>query len=110
MTAKHTILIALLLLTHLAPGQTIAASEPSQAAAVRIQALQDPFRGSALESKPTGDVLSLSLHDAIERGLRYNLGLYLADRSTREVQAQRLRALADILPKVAAIEHQKTGP
>jgi outer membrane protein TolC len=102
MIAKHIILIVCLLLAHFASGQTIAASEPSQATAVRIEMPQDAFRGSVVVSKPTGGVLSLSLRDAIERGLRYNLGLYVADRSTREVQAQRLRALAGTLPNVTA--------
>jgi len=42
--------------------------------------------------------LSLSLQDAIQRGLRYNLALLLGDQSTRTARAAELRARAALLP------------
>ena len=41
------------------------------------QATQDSFQGSVVEGKSTGSVMDLSLDEAIQRGLRQNLGLIL---------------------------------
>jgi outer membrane protein TolC len=46
-------------------------------------------------------VLSLSLREAVERGLRYNLGLIESSQGTAEVRAQRLRALSALLPNLS---------
>ena len=61
-----------------------------------------PFLGSVPTGKPTGTVISLSINDAIERGLKYNLGLIESDIGTRTTRAQRLRALSKLLPHVNA--------
>jgi outer membrane protein TolC len=59
---------------------------------------QNPFQGSVPSGKPVPQVLSLSLRDAIERGLRYNLALLLNEQSTRESRGQRWVALSKMLP------------
>ncbi|HEV2350996.1 MAG TPA: TolC family protein [Terriglobia bacterium] len=46
-------------------------------------------------------MLALPLNDAIDRGLKYNLGLLLSEQGTREARGARLRALSDLLPKVS---------
>jgi outer membrane protein TolC len=42
------------------------------------------------------------LHNAIERGLRYNLGLVESTHASADVRAERLRALSALLPQVSA--------
>jgi hypothetical protein len=54
---------------------------------------QNPYLGSTPAGKATDEVISLSLQ-AVERGLRYNLGLIESSQGTAEVRAQRLRALS----------------
>jgi len=44
--------------------------------------------------------LQLSLKDAIERGLRQNLGLLIDEQGTRSARGQRWKALSDLLPNV----------
>src|SRR5271165_3733519 len=61
---------------------------------------QDPFAGSLPQGKASADVLDLTVEDALDRGLKYNLGLYLAARATEQSSAARLRALTDLLPVV----------
>ncbi len=59
---------------------------------------QDPYAGSIPQGHVTGEVLDLTIEDALDRGLKYNLGLYLAARVTEQSSAARLRALSDLLP------------
>ena len=61
---------------------------------------QDPYAGSIPQGKATSDVLDLTIEDALDRGLKYNLGLFLAARVTEQSSAARLRALSDLLPVV----------
>src|SRR6266700_3313697 len=62
---------------------------------------QNPYLGS-VPSKNTGTRIELSLSTAIERGLRYNLGLVEANQTSADVRAERLRALSALLPQLAA--------
>src|SRR5271169_5318525 len=61
---------------------------------------QDPFAGSIPQGQAKGEVLDLTVEDALDRGLKYNLGLYLDARVTEQSSAARLRALSDMLPVV----------
>ncbi|HEX4771653.1 MAG TPA: TolC family protein [Bryobacteraceae bacterium] len=62
---------------------------------------QNPFLGS-VQSQNTGKRLELSLTAAIERGLRYNLGLIESNQASADVRAERLRALSALLPQISA--------
>src|SRR6516164_4102989 len=62
---------------------------------------QNPYLGS-VPSKNTGTRIELSLRTAIERGLRYNLGLVEANQTSADVRAERLRALSALLPQLVA--------
>jgi outer membrane protein TolC len=53
-------------------------------------------------SKNTGTKIELSLKGAIERGLRYNLGLVESNQANADVRAERLRALSALLPQLSA--------
>jgi len=61
---------------------------------------QNPYLGSTPAGRVTDEVVPLSLRDAVERGLRYNLGLIESSQATAEVRAQRLRALSALLPNL----------
>lgn len=82
------------------PGVTSAPASPSPGA---MQAgNQNPFFGGV----PTGELqpgeMPLSLDDAINRGLKYNLGLLLAQAGTQDARGARWRALSGLLPNVTA--------
>src|SRR5215510_9194693 len=57
---------------------------------------QNPYLGS-VPSKNTGTRIELSLRTAIERGLRFNLGLVEANQASAGVRAERLRALSTLM-------------
>lgn len=63
---------------------------------------RDPFLGSAPSSPASPAAMSLSLEEAIDRGLRYNLGVIESDHDQAQAQAVRLGALAALLPAVTA--------
>lgn len=64
------------------------------------QVSQDSFKGSIVEGKSTGTVLDLSLDDAIQRGLRNNLGVILEGAAQRNANGQRLEELQALLPTI----------
>lgn len=56
--------------------------------------------GSVPQGSATPAPVALSLGDAIHRGLQANLSLLTSEQSSREIRAERLRALAGLLPTV----------
>lgn len=76
-------------------------TNPSALAAER----QNPFLGS-VPSNNSGTTIELSLQGAIERGLRYNLGLVESNHASADVRADRLRALSALLPQLSARARQ----
>ncbi len=78
----------------------------SMAVSVGIAAAQTSQSSVTLGSVPSGaatsEVLHLSLGDAINMALLYNLGQIEARENARIARGQRLRALSALLPQVAA--------
>ena len=66
------------------------------------QPTQDSFKGSLLSGKASNTVLDLSLDDAIQRGLRQNLGAILQSAAAKNSNGQRLEQLQALLPTVTA--------
>src|SRR5437899_5909255 len=62
--------------------------------------IQGAFQGSTPVGVVTKEPLPLSLAEAIRRGLAYNLGVIGAEQTERSARAQRLAALAELLPDV----------
>ncbi len=58
----------------------------------------NPFQGGVPPSDASSGPLSLSLQDAVQRGLKFNLGLIVGHQSTRIARAEELRARAALLP------------
>ena len=65
-------------------------------------ATDQSFRGSVIREKATAGVLALTLDDAIQRGLRYNLGVILQSSDVKSANGQRLSELQALLPTVTA--------
>ena len=72
------------------------------AASVSLPGPQNPFLGSAPEDKATPGVLQIDFKDAIDRGLRNNLGLLLAGDQAQTARGERWKELSELLPNVAA--------
>jgi outer membrane protein TolC len=64
---------------------------------------QSPYLGSVPEGKATTDVLPLSFKDALDRGLRNNLGLLLQGDSVVSARGTRWKELSALLPNVDAV-------
>ncbi len=60
------------------------------------------YQGSVVEDKATAEVLQLTLDDAIQRGLKHNLGVILTGQNQRSASGQRLQQLQGLLPTVDA--------
>src|SRR5579872_76644 len=63
---------------------------------------QSPFSGSVSQGKPTAEPLALSFKDAIDRGLRNNLGLLLQGDNALAARSQKWRELSALLPHLDA--------
>ena len=61
---------------------------------------QIQFQGSVPTGVASPTPLSLTLDDAIARGLRNNLGLLLSGQASEVARAERLRSLSALLPQV----------
>ncbi|MBV8812164.1 MAG: TolC family protein [Acidobacteriaceae bacterium] len=58
------------------------------------------FQGSVPQGAATPNPIPLSFADAIERGLRTNLGLLTSQQSSNQIRAERYRALSALLPNL----------
>lgn len=92
--------VALILL--LAPPGLYAQSSggTSPAPSVTLPGPQNPFLSSAPETKATAGVLQIDFKEAIDRGLRNNLGLLLASDQTETARGERWKELSDLLPDI----------
>jgi len=69
---------------------------------VTLPGQQSPFLGSEPEGKATAEVLQIDFKDAIDRGLRNNLGLLLASDQTETARGERWKELSELLPNLSA--------
>ena len=60
--------------------------------------VQGAYQGSTPQGAVTAQPIALTLDDAVKRGIRYNLGAISAGEAARQVRAQRLAAVAALLP------------
>jgi outer membrane protein TolC len=68
---------------------------------VSLPGPQSPFQGSSPEGTPTSEVLQIDFKEAIDRGLRNNLGLLLAGDEAQSARGQRWQQLAELLPNIS---------
>ena len=91
-------------------ASSVFAQAPSAGSSVTVPAgpIQIPqpqidtstYQGSLAQQQVTPGVLQLSLDDAIQRGLRYNLGLILTSQNIGSARGARLEELQALLPTV----------
>ncbi len=84
------------------PGGTMQTTQPAQPPVVSAGADNSSFQGSVAQGQATATPIDLSLHDAVQRGLKFNLGLLNSAQSSLSVRAQRLRVLSELLPNITA--------
>jgi outer membrane protein TolC len=97
----RAILLAGVLASRAAAGlaQTESTSMPGQA----VPGTQGASAfASSVPGKLVSGVLPLSLHEAIDRGLKQNLGLLLSNADIRSARGQRWEQLSALLPHVTA--------
>jgi outer membrane protein TolC len=75
--------------------------DSSAAPVVSLPGPQNPFLGSAPEGTATAEVLQIDFKDAIDRGLRNNLGLLLASDQTETARGERWKELSELLPNLS---------
>src|ERR1700719_1516844 len=82
----------------------------SSAPNISLPGQQNPFLGSAPEGKATAEVLKIDFKEAIDRGLRNNLGLLLASDQTETARGEKWKELSELLPNLSAhvIENVQT--
>jgi outer membrane protein TolC len=73
---------------------------------ISLPGSQSPFLGSEPEGKASGTVLEIDFRDAIDRGLRHNLGLLLAGDQTLQARGERWNELSNLLPNFSAGIHE----
>jgi outer membrane protein TolC len=99
---SRTAFFSLILFLLAAPsllGQAADATSP--APNVTLPGPQNPFLGSAPEGQATAEVLQIDFKDAIDRGLRNNLGLLLAGDQAQVARGERWKELSELLPDIS---------
>jgi outer membrane protein TolC len=69
---------------------------------ISLPGSQSPFTGSQSEGTASPEVLQLSLQDAMDRGLRNNLGLLLSGDQTIQARGEKWKQLSNLLPDLSA--------
>jgi outer membrane protein TolC len=96
--AQRLLILAALLL-FVVTGLRAQSSEPVPS--ISLPGSQSPFTGSEPESKASPEVLQLSFQEAIDRGLRTNLGLLLSGDQTIMARGERWKELSELLPHIS---------
>jgi outer membrane protein TolC len=106
-SAGIAILCLLALLSGTTLGQTgysTTAPESTSAGANRLGSPQgqSPFSGSVAQGKVTPEALPLSFQDAIDLGLKNNLGVLLQSYNTISARGEKWKELSALLPNLTA--------
>ena len=81
---------------------SLAAQDSGSSPSISLPGSQSPFTGSEPEGKATSEVLQLNFQEAIERGLRNNLGLLLSGDQVINARGERWKELSSLLPDLTA--------
>lgn len=79
-------------------GALVAQQLPSSVPGQSAGPTAGSFQGSVTEGQATGETLELSLNDAIQRGIKNNLGVILSGTQSAAAKAQKLSQLQPLLP------------
>jgi outer membrane protein TolC len=86
-----------LLLVPVMPGQS-----SNGATSAPVVSLPPQYQGSAPEGEATPGVLQIDFKEAIDRGLRNNLGALLASDQTETARGEKWKELSELLPDLSA--------
>jgi outer membrane protein TolC len=81
---------------------SLVAQNSAPAPSISLPGSQSPFTGSEPEGKATPEALQLGFQEAIERGLRNNLGLLLSGDQALNARGERWKELSNLLPNLSA--------
>jgi outer membrane protein TolC len=85
-----------------APGSASTGDSGSSSTGPPIVVNQSTYTGSVAEGKATTEVLPISFNNAIDRGLRNNMGVLLQSDNALAARGQRWHELSELLPHVSA--------
>lgn len=101
---KKTLAVLFIALRLAAQGPAVPPSSSTAPAVLPSPGLRtsqaSDFQGSVPTGQATATPISLTLQDAIDRGLKTNLGLLVRETGNKTAQAERVRTLASLLPNV----------
>jgi len=101
--SRPTVLVFAVLLAAVVVQSPIAVFAQSQSYSVEDpSAVHDPLLGSVPSGRASSEPMRLTILDALDRGLKYNLGIVLSQQGSTAAAAQRYRALSALLPNVNA--------
>ena len=84
-------------------GYSSTGSDSTPAASIQVTPLnQSPYSGSVAQGTAKPEVVSLTFQDAIELGLKNNLGVLLQSYNTIAARGQKWKELSALLPNVTA--------
>src|SRR5580700_6774692 len=97
---SHRLLVFALVL--LCVQTVLVAQNSAPTPSISLPGSQSPFTGSEPEGKASPEVLQLGFQEAIDRGLRNNLGLLLSGDQTIMARGERWKELSNLLPNLSA--------
>jgi outer membrane protein TolC len=89
-----------LLAAPLLMSQSSSGSATFPGTSITIPGTESPFTGSQPEDKVSPEVLQIGFSDAIDRGLRDNLGLLIAGDNTLTARGEKWKELSELLPNL----------
>src|ERR1041385_2597155 len=90
------------------PGPVRSSLSAPTPATQSVAAPQSPYFGSVSSERLHSGVLELTLRDALDRGLKVNLGLFLSGTTAEKSRATRRQALSELLPHVGGSLREST--
>lgn len=81
-------------------GGSVSLNVPQSLDQVLASEQHSPYAGSVPAGKLTPGVVEISVEDAIDRGLKYNLGIVLSTQTSASARAARLNVLSNLLPQI----------
>ncbi len=81
-------------------GAAAVAAQTVPSTGVSTAPTAQSFQGSVATGTATAEPLALSLDDAMQRGLKANLGMILSNTQTASARGQRMSELQSLLPEV----------
>jgi len=99
MMAKRWLLLGVVFALCAAPARAQSSTSLSSSPSSSLTP-PNPYTGSVPNGKATQEVLKIGFADAIERGLKFNLGLLLSEQDITSARGQRWKQLSDVLPNL----------